>query len=44
MSTEQKDEYYKMAKETTSTKETPENSWKEALRIMKNMQSNVCKL
>lgn len=37
----EKDEYFKQAKEQVGVRQAPKNSWKEASRIIKNMESNV---
>lgn len=43
MSEEEKEPYYGRAKEGTNTiRNQPEKSWKEASRIIKNLESNVC--
>lgn len=43
MSEEEKEPYYERAKEgTNATRSQPEKSWKEASRIIRNLESNVC--
>ena len=37
----EKDEYFKQAKEQVGMHQAPKNSWKEASRIIKNMEANV---
>ena len=39
----EKDEYFKQAKEQVGIHQAPKNSWKEASRIIKNMEANVSK-
>ena len=43
MSEEEKEPYYERAKEgTNGIRSQPEKSWKEASRIIRNLESNVC--
>jgi len=38
-----KDNYYQQTKEQPGTHHASRNSWKESSRIIKNLESNVCR-